>query len=58
MAIDQTEKRRAISRQGAQLAPAMMDVLYQLDALRRKRDSGGPGESVSLTGSPSSRPAP
>ncbi len=43
MAIDQTEKRRALARQAAQLAPALMDVLYALDALRRKRDSGGPG---------------
>ncbi len=43
MAIDQTEKRRATARQAAQLAPMLMDVLYQLDALRRKRDSGGPG---------------
>lgn len=43
MAIDQTEKRRTLAKQAAQFAPAMMDVLYQLDALRRKRDSGGPG---------------
>jgi hypothetical protein len=43
MAIDQTEKRRAIARQATQLAPSLMDVLYALDALRRKRDSGGPG---------------
>jgi len=41
MAIDQTEKRRAIARQATQLAPALMDVLYALDALRRKRDMGG-----------------
>jgi hypothetical protein len=41
MAIDQTEKRRALARQAIQLAPALMDVLYSLDALRRKRDSGG-----------------
>ncbi len=41
MAIDQTEKRRALARQAVQLAPALMDVLYALDALRRKRDSGG-----------------
>lgn len=41
MAIDQTEKRRALARQATQLAPALMDVLYALDALRRKRDSGG-----------------
>lgn len=43
MAIDQTEKRRALARQATQLAPALMDVLYALDALRRKRDSGGAG---------------
>ncbi len=43
MAIDQTEKRRAIARQATQLAPNLMDVLYALDALRRKRDSGGAG---------------
>lgn len=43
MAIDQTEKRRNLARQATQLAPAMMDVLYALDALRRKRDSGGSG---------------
>lgn len=41
MAIDQTEKRRALARQATQLAPSLMDVLYALDALRRKRDSGG-----------------
>lgn len=41
MAIDQIEKRRGIARQATQLAPAFMDVLYALDALRRKRDSGG-----------------
>ncbi len=43
MAIDQTEKRRALARLAIQLAPALMDVLYQLDAMRRKRDSGGAG---------------
>ena len=43
MAIDQTEKRRALARQATQLAPALMDVLYALDGLRRKRDSGGAG---------------
>lgn len=41
MAIDQVEKRRGIARQAVQLAPALMDVLYALDALRRKRDMGG-----------------
>lgn len=43
MAIDQTQKRRAIAREATNLAPALMDVLYALDALRRKRDSGGAG---------------
>ena len=43
MAIDQTQKRRALALQATQLAPALMDVLYALDALRRKRDSGGAG---------------
>lgn len=33
MAIDLVEKRRNIARQAIQLAPALMDVLYQLDAL-------------------------
>lgn len=46
MAIDQTEKHRALARQAVQLAPALMDVLYALDALRHKRDSGGPGGAV------------
>lgn len=41
MAIDQTEKRRAIARQAIQTAPLLMDTLYALDALRRKRDQGG-----------------
>lgn len=43
MAVDQTEKRRALARQVVQNAPLLMDALYTLDALRRKRDSGGPG---------------
>jgi hypothetical protein len=43
MAIDQTEKRRALARQIIQQAPAVMDTLYAMDALRRKRDSGGAG---------------
>lgn len=42
MATDQTKKRQGIALQATQLAPALMDVLYALDALRRKRDSGGP----------------
>ena len=41
MAIDQTQKRRAIAKEATNLAPTLMDVLYALDALRRKRDSGG-----------------
>jgi hypothetical protein len=41
MAIDQTEKRRKVAREATNLAPALMDVLYALDALRRKRDMGG-----------------
>jgi hypothetical protein len=43
MAIDQTEKRRTLARQATQVAPLLMDTLYALDALRRKRDSGGAG---------------
>lgn len=43
MAIDLVEKRRNIARQAIQLAPALMDVLYQLDALQKKRNKGGPG---------------
>ena len=34
MAIDQTEKRRALARQCVQTAPLLMNVLYSLDALR------------------------
>lgn len=41
MATDQTAKRRALALEATRLAPALMDVLYALDALRRKRDSGG-----------------
>lgn len=43
MAIDQTDKRRALAQQCVQRAPALMDVLYSLDALRSQRDNGGPG---------------
>ena len=42
MAIDQTEKRRTLARQFAQTATVLMDTLYALDALRRRRDNGGP----------------
>ena len=43
MAIDQTEKRRALARQCVQTAPLLMNVLYSLDALRAQRSNGGPG---------------
>jgi hypothetical protein len=43
MAIDQVEKRRALARQLTQTAVVLMDTLYALDALRRKRDNGAPG---------------
>lgn len=43
MAINQTEKRQNLARQATRTAPAFMNVLYELDALRRQRDSGGPG---------------
>lgn len=42
MAINQVEKRQNLARQAARTAPAFMNVLYELDALRRQRDSGGP----------------
>jgi len=43
MAIDQTEKRRALVRQLTQSSGLLMDVLYSLDTFRRQRDTGGPG---------------
>jgi hypothetical protein len=43
MAIDQAEKRRALARQLTQTAVVLMDTLYSLDALRRKRDNGASG---------------
>jgi len=43
MAIDQTEKRRAIARELTQTATVLMDTLYALDALRHRRDNGNPG---------------
>jgi len=43
MAIDQIEKRRTIARQATSIAPMLMDTLYQLDALRARRNNGGPG---------------
>jgi len=43
MAIDQIEKRRAVARDAAGLAPSLMDTLYRLDALRARRNNGGPG---------------
>ncbi len=43
MAIDQTEKRRALAGRCVQHAPMVMDLLYALDALRSQRDNGGPG---------------
>lgn len=38
MAIDLVEKRRNLARLLVQLGPALMDVLYELDALRKKRN--------------------
>ncbi len=43
MAVDQVEKRRKVARDATALAPNLMEALYALDALRAKRDSGGPG---------------
>lgn len=43
MAIDQTEKRRALAKRCVQHSPMLMDILYSLDALRAQRDNGGPG---------------
>ncbi len=43
MAIDQVEKRRKVARDATALAPNLMEALYALDALRARRDSGGPG---------------
>ncbi len=43
MAIDQTEKRRALAKRCVQTAPLLMETLYSLDALRSQRDNGGPG---------------
>jgi len=42
MAVDQVEKRRRVATIATGLAPALMDTLYRLDALRAQRDSGGP----------------
>lgn len=38
MAVDLIEKRRNLVRLLVQLGPAFMDVLYELDALRKKRN--------------------
>ena len=43
MAIDQTEKRRAVARRAVATAPLLMDTLYTLDAIRAMRNSAGPG---------------
>ena len=43
MAIDQIDKRRKVAIVATSLAPALMDTLYKLDALRAQRDTGGPG---------------
>jgi len=43
MAVDQIEKRRNLAKRSVITAPMLMDILYQLDALRTMRDSGGPG---------------
>ncbi len=43
MAIDQTDKRRTLARQLSQSSGLLMDVLYNLDTIRRQRESGGPG---------------
>ncbi len=43
MAIDQTEKRRALARRCVQHSPMLMDILYALSAIKSQRDNGGPG---------------
>jgi len=43
MAVDQVEKRRKVARDATGFAPNLMEALYSLDALRARRDSGGPG---------------
>ncbi len=43
MAVDQVEKRQKVARDATALAPNLMAALYNLDALRAQRDSGGPG---------------
>lgn len=43
MAVDQVEKRQKVARDATALAPNLMEALYNLDALRARRDSGGPG---------------
>jgi len=42
MAVDQTEKRRALAKRCVQHSPMLMDILYALDAIRSQRDNGGP----------------
>jgi len=42
MAVDQTEKRRKVARDATGFAPQLMEALYALEALRARRDSGGP----------------
>ena len=43
MAIDQTEKRRALARELTQTSAVLMNTLYNLDALRHRRDNAGAG---------------
>lgn len=38
MAVDLIEKRRNLARDLVSLGPAFMDVLYAMDALRKKRN--------------------
>lgn len=49
MAINLVDKRRALARDMVQACPALMDVVYRLEALYKRRQKGDNGNALTFT---------